>query len=131
MWNLQRLDLSKNNIDSLSPANNSLRLMLPSLTQLNLAYNQLEELSSMLPYRLTELDISYNHLISVTAANFATLPNLQQLNVQDVRLTDFDYKLFHQQNPKLQELGVCDSDYRFMHILTTCNHAVQSSQTEQ
>ncbi|XP_062124696.1 leucine-rich repeat-containing protein 15-like [Drosophila sulfurigaster albostrigata] len=119
MWNLQRLDLSKNNIDSLSPANNSLRLLLPSLTQLNLAYNQLEELSPMLPYRLTKLDISYNHLISVTAANFATLPNLQQLNVQDVRLTDFDYKLFHQQHPKFQEIGVCDSDYRFMHILAT------------
>ncbi|KAH8359845.1 hypothetical protein KR093_009095 [Drosophila rubida] len=119
MWNLQRLDLSKNNIESLSPLNHSLRLLLPSLTQLNLAHNQLEQLPSLLPYRLTKLDISYNHLITVTATHFAALPNLQRLYMQDMRLTHFDYRQFHQQHRQFHELGVCDSDYRFMHKLAT------------
>ncbi|KAH8312397.1 hypothetical protein KR044_010534 [Drosophila immigrans] len=119
MWNLERLDVSKNDIDSLSAVgNNSLRLLLPSLTELNLAHNRMSQLPSMLPNGLTTLDVSYNPLIFVTAAPFAPLPNLQTLHLQDVRLTDFDYKLFHQQHRQLVELGVCDSDYRLMHKLT-------------
>ncbi|KAM8705033.1 hypothetical protein ACLKA7_009487 [Drosophila subpalustris] len=124
MWNLQHLDLSKNNLDSLwfSAGNlSSLSLFLPSLTHLNLAHNQLHNLppeSPLFPNRLTDLDISYNHLISVQTENFASLPNLQRLYLEDIRLTKFDYKLFHQQHPNLVVLGACDTDYSFMHKLS-------------
>lgn len=124
MWNLQHLDLSKNNIDSLwfSGGNfSSLSLLLPSLTHLNLAHNQLHRLppeSALFPNRLVNLDISFNHLVTVNTENFASLPNLQRLYLEDIRLTKFDYRLFHQQHPNLQELGACDSDYSFMHKLS-------------
>ncbi|XP_034485781.1 leucine-rich repeat-containing G-protein coupled receptor 4-like [Drosophila innubila] len=124
MWNLQRLDLSKNNLDSLcfSGGNfSSLSLLLPSLTHLNLAHNQLHNLppeSPLFPSRLIDLDISYNHLISVETENFASLPNLRRLYLEDIRLTKLNYQLFHRQHPNLQVLGACDSDYSFMHKLS-------------
>ncbi|XP_030573598.1 insulin-like growth factor-binding protein complex acid labile subunit [Drosophila novamexicana] len=119
MWNLQRLDLAKNQIESLSSAD-SLSLLLPSLTHLNLAHNQLRSLppdTALLPTHLLQLDISYNHMLAVSAQNFAALPRLQRLHMEGNRLHQFDHEIFHRQHPHLQELGICDTEgsYSFMH----------------
>lgn len=122
MWHLQRIDLSKNNIDALS-SNLNQRLMLPSLVQLNLAHNQLSrpsspELPLLLPSRLIELDISFNHMINVRATDFAGLPNLQRLYMDGIRLAELDYRVFHAQHMALQELGICDQDFALMRKLS-------------
>lgn len=122
MWHLQRLDLSKNNIDSLS-SNLNQRLMLPSLVQLNLAHNQLSresstELPLLLPSSLVELDISFNHMFNVRATDLAGLPNLQRLYMDGIRLAELDYSVFHKQHMALQELGICDQDFALMRKLS-------------
>ncbi|XP_017953502.1 insulin-like growth factor-binding protein complex acid labile subunit isoform X2 [Drosophila navojoa] len=116
MWNLQRLDLAKNNIDALTSGSSSSALLLPSLTQLNLAHNQLRSLppdAALWPPQLTQLDISFNHLLTVTAEGLATLPRLQRLHMEGTRLQEFDHELFHRQHQHLQELGICDTELSF------------------
>lgn len=117
MWNLQRLDLAKNNIEALSSGSNSSALLLPSLSQLNLAHNQLRRLppdAALWPTHLLQLDISFNHLLTVTAESFAALPRLQRLHIEGNRLQEFDYELFHRQHPHLQELSICDTELSFV-----------------
>lgn len=120
MWNLQHLDLSQNNIESLSGPN--LSLLLPSLVQLILAHNQLRSLSApelpLLPSSLIELDISYNHMINLRSEHFAALPNLQRLHMAGMRLAELDYRVFHTQHMLLHELGICDQDAALMRKLS-------------
>ncbi|KAH8417753.1 hypothetical protein KR222_005329 [Zaprionus bogoriensis] len=126
MWNLQRLDLSMNNIellvndsDASSSSNLSLSLQLPSLTHLDLAYNELRRLpaeSPLLSTRLAELNISHNEMLRPRTEHFAGLSNLQRLYMAGLRLSEFDYRVFHAQHTSLQELGICDTnDYPLLH----------------
>lgn len=140
MWNLQHLDLSKNNIESLSSLSQSLSLLLPSLVQLNLAHNQLRSLS-LLPSGLIELDISFNHMLSVRSEHFAGLPNLQRLYMDGMRLGQLDYRVFHTQHSMLHVLGICDQDAALMRKLViyfkdravqlpvSCLHSVSKAAT--
>lgn len=142
MWNLQHLDLSKNNIESLSSQSPSLRLLLPSLVQLNLAHNQLRSLA-LLPSGLIELDISFNHMLSVRSEQFAALPNLQRLYMDGMRLGQLDYRVFHTQHSMLHVLGICDQDAALMRKLAiyfkdravqlpvSCLHSVAKAAKEQ
>ncbi|XP_033149809.1 leucine-rich repeat transmembrane neuronal protein 3-like [Drosophila busckii] len=113
MWQLRHLDLSSNNIETLT-INSSISLHLPSLRYLNLAHNKLRALPPalpMLPSGLLHLDISYNHLLQLQARNFAALPNLEHLNIAGNRLAKFDIREFYPQHAVvLKEMVVCGAD---------------------
>ncbi|XP_023035953.1 insulin-like growth factor-binding protein complex acid labile subunit isoform X2 [Drosophila willistoni] len=120
MWNLQRLDLSKNIIETWPmPAifpNTTDIFMLPSLTHLNLGYNQLRGLpmeSPLLSSRLTQLDISFNHMLTAPIQNLAALQNLEHLYLEGNRLHELDYELLHHQHEYLRELGLYDNEWSF------------------
>nr|XP_017007659.2 protein artichoke [Drosophila takahashii] len=119
MWNLQRLDLSKNLIEALplhgsgldNPDSQEL-FLLPSLRYLNLANNRLVRLppnSPILSSRLNHLDLSHNLLLNLDVEILRGLPVLEALFVEGNRLNTFDYQLFHQQHEALKELGLHDN----------------------
>ncbi|XP_017124149.1 platelet glycoprotein V-like [Drosophila elegans] len=119
MWNLQRLDLSKNVIESLpiyggySEDPNAQELfLLPSLKYLNLANNRLVSLppdSPIFSARLNYLDLSHNLLLSLDVEILRGLPVLEALFIEGNRLNTFDYQVFHQQHEDLKELGLHDN----------------------
>ncbi|KAH8354494.1 hypothetical protein KR084_012471 [Drosophila pseudotakahashii] len=119
MWNLQRLDLSKNIIEALplhgsgldDPDSQEL-FLLPSLKYLNLANNRLVRLppdSPIISSRLSHLDLSHNLLLTLDVEILKDLPVLETLFVEGNRLNTFDYQLFHQQHEDLKELGLHDN----------------------
>ncbi|XP_017073572.1 insulin-like growth factor-binding protein complex acid labile subunit isoform X2 [Drosophila eugracilis] len=134
MWNLQRLDLSKNIIETLplhgsgseDPDSQEL-FLLPSLKYLNLANNRLVSLPSDSPIfssRLNFLDLSHNLILTLDVEILRGLPVLQGLFVEGNRLNTFDYQLFHQQHEDLKELGLHDNAwalglYRKMFVYLT------------
>ncbi|XP_076065334.1 toll-like receptor Tollo [Oratosquilla oratoria] len=83
---LERLDLGDNNIWTLP---RGVFCDMENLRILNLSRNKLQEVSDLsftnsdqiCAQGLRQLDLSYNHLVSVTAFGFAALKNLQRLNM--------------------------------------------------
>lgn len=74
---LERLDLSYNSIEDITPLGN-----LPHLHTLDLAYNRVESLAPLSPLgELQELKVQGNHLTSLTGLE--RLTNLRSLNVSD------------------------------------------------
>ncbi|XP_016961547.1 SLIT and NTRK-like protein 5 [Drosophila biarmipes] len=116
MWNLERLDLSKNNIEALplhgsgSDDSDSQELfLLPSLKYLSLAHNRLVRLppdSPLLSPRLNVLDLSHNLILNLDVEILRGLPVLTGLFLEGNRLSTFDYQLLHQQHEGLEELGL-------------------------
>ncbi|XP_017058739.1 platelet glycoprotein V-like [Drosophila ficusphila] len=119
MWNLQRLDLSKNLIESLplhdsgsEDADSQELFLLPSLKYLNLANNRLVHLPSdspILSSRLGYLDLSHNSMLTLEVEVLRDLPVLESLFIEGNRLNTFDYELFHKQHEDLTELGLHDN----------------------
>ncbi|KAH8247000.1 hypothetical protein KR032_006475 [Drosophila birchii] len=117
MWSLEKLDLSKNMIESLpmhgggpneGPHSEEL-FLLPSLKYLNLAYNRVVRLppdSPILSSHIKFLDLSHNLMMTLEVERLTGLPNLESLFLEGNRLSSFDYQLFHQQHESLKELGL-------------------------
>ncbi|KAH8301306.1 hypothetical protein KR018_007235 [Drosophila ironensis] len=130
MWNLQRLDLSKNVIEALplhGPEDGQdyqELFLLPSLKYLNLANNRLVRLppnSPILSSRLNILDLSHNLLLTLEVEKLRGLPNLESLFLEGNRLSEVDYQLLHQQHEILKELAVHENPwapgfYRKMYV---------------
>uniref|UniRef100_A0A6P4DV71 Insulin-like growth factor-binding protein complex acid labile subunit n=1 Tax=Drosophila rhopaloa TaxID=1041015 RepID=A0A6P4DV71_DRORH len=121
MWNLERLDLSKNIIESLplhgSPSDDPHAqelFLLPSLKYLNLANNRLVRLppdSPILSARLNHLDLSHNLILTLDVEILRGLPVLEALFIEGNRLNTFDYQVLHQQHEDLKELGLHDNPW--------------------
>jgi len=119
MWNLERLDLSKNIIEALpihgggsDDSDFQELFLLPSLKYLNLAHNRLVSLppgSPILSSRLNVLDLAHNLILNLEVEALRGLPVLEGLFVEGNRLSNFDYQLFHQQHEDLKELGLHDN----------------------
>ncbi|KPU80640.1 uncharacterized protein Dana_GF18847, isoform C [Drosophila ananassae] len=118
MWSLERLDLSKNIIESLAfnefYSEGQDLYLLPSLKYLNLANNRLVSLPSdspILSSRLTFLDLSHNLLLTLDVEKLAGLPNVESLFLEGNRLSTFDYKKFHSKHETLKELALHDNHW--------------------
>lgn len=121
MWNLQRLDLSKNRIEALpqhgsglNASGNQELLILPSLKFLNLANNQLVRLppeSPILSSRLSYLDLSHNLMLTLDVAILRSLSVLKGLYVEGNRLNTINYQKLHEEHPDLSELGLHDNPW--------------------
>ncbi|KAH8385659.1 hypothetical protein KR200_006172 [Drosophila serrata] len=117
MWNLERLDLSKNMIESLPMHGNGPNdgpysqelFLLPRLKYLNLAHNRVVRLppdSPILSSHLKILDLSHNLMLTLEVESLTGLPDLESLFLEGNRLSSFDYQVFHQQHESLKELGL-------------------------
>ncbi|EDV49964.1 uncharacterized protein Dere_GG23591, isoform A [Drosophila erecta] len=121
MWNLQRLDLSKNIIEALPlhgsglDASGSQELfILPSLKYLNLANNRLVRLppeSPILSSHLSFLDLSHNLMLTLDVEVLRSLSVLEALFVEGNRLNTFDYQKLHEEHQDLAELGLHDNPW--------------------
>ncbi|EDX13802.1 insulin-like growth factor-binding protein complex acid labile subunit [Drosophila simulans] len=121
MWNLQRLDLSKNMIEALPQHGSGLDasgfqelLILPSLKYLNLANNRLVHLppeSPILSSRLSYLDLSHNLMLTLDVAILRGLPVLKSLYVEGNRLNTINYQKIHEEHQDLSELGLHDNPW--------------------
>ncbi|KAH8332764.1 hypothetical protein KR074_010405 [Drosophila pseudoananassae] len=118
MWSLERLDLSKNIIESLAfneaYGEQQGLYILPSLKYLNMANNRLVSIPSdspILSSRLTYLDLSHNLLLTLEVEKLAGLPNLEVLYLEGNRLSEFDYKQFHSKHETLKELALQDNHW--------------------
>ncbi|KAH8347498.1 hypothetical protein KR059_011848 [Drosophila kikkawai] len=122
MWNLERLDLSRNRIESLPMHSSGSSegphfqelFLLPSLKYLNLANNQVVRLppdSPILSSHLKILDLSHNLILTLEVERLTGLPNLESLFLEGNRLSSFDYQVFHHQHEGLQWLGLHDNSW--------------------
>ncbi len=106
--NLQSLNLSRNDISSLS-ANQFQNLT--SLLELRLMSNDISSVSSDQFQGLTNLQIlslSRNQIASLSASQFQTLPNLLELNLFDNQISSLSADHF-QGLSSLQELQISDN----------------------
>ncbi|EDW96479.2 insulin-like growth factor-binding protein complex acid labile subunit [Drosophila yakuba] len=121
MWNLQRLDLSKNVIEALPlygsglDASGSQELfILPSLKYLNLANNRLVRLppeSPILSAHLNSLDLSHNLMLTLDVEILRSLAVLKALFLEGNRLNTFDYQNLHEEHQDLTDLGLHDNPW--------------------
>ncbi|XP_016064447.1 PREDICTED: extracellular matrix protein 2 [Miniopterus natalensis] len=85
--NLERLDLSKNNISSSGIGPKAFKL-LKKLVQLNMDRNNLGEIPSELPPTLEELRVSENHLRAIDEASLSGLSRLVTLELEGNNLSE-------------------------------------------
>ncbi|XP_055906856.1 leucine-rich repeat-containing protein 15-like [Eupeodes corollae] len=114
MLNLQKLDISKNVLRTLSGTNTTLLLDLPSLQYLNVANGQLESLSVenfILLNKLTHLDLAHNDLQNLDARVFEPLVGLEKLYLEENHLHSFDYEAFLRAQVNVKEMGILGNEW--------------------
>ncbi|XP_017461204.1 PREDICTED: leucine-rich repeats and immunoglobulin-like domains protein sma-10 [Rhagoletis zephyria] len=122
MLNLQRLDVSRNQLQSLRTSHSPLYLPLPNLVHLNLASNQLQNQtleSFLVLQKLTHLDLGFNHLLHLDQRLFEPLVNLEKFYIEGNRLHTFDYEQLVAKHEYLKEFGIFENewDYRYMRTM--------------
>ncbi|XP_067630910.1 insulin-like growth factor-binding protein complex acid labile subunit [Eurosta solidaginis] len=123
MLNLQRLDVSRNQLQSLRTSHSPLYLPLHNLVHLNLASNQLQNLSAetfVLLQKLTHLDLAFNHLLRLDQRLFEPLVNLEKFYIEGNGLHFFDYEQFVAAHAYLKEFGMFENywEYRYMRTMS-------------
>ncbi|XP_054728815.1 leucine-rich repeat-containing protein 15-like [Anastrepha obliqua] len=121
MLNLQRLDVSRNQLQSLRTSHSPLYLPLPNLVHLNLASNQLQNLTLehfLVLQKLTHLDLAFNHLLRLDQRLFEPLVNLEKLYIEGNRLHVFDYEKFVATHAYLKECGLLENEWEYRYKRT-------------
>ncbi|KAM7361086.1 uncharacterized protein ACRADG_009739 [Cochliomyia hominivorax] len=125
MLNLQKLDVSKNQLTTLKTSHSPLYLPLPSLVSLNLASNRLQNLTAdnfMFLLKLKNLDLAFNHLIRLDANIFQPLINLEKFYMEGNRLFEFNYVQFKESHAFLHEVGIFENDWEFRYLKHMLNY---------
>ncbi|XP_037824946.1 insulin-like growth factor-binding protein complex acid labile subunit [Lucilia sericata] len=125
MLNLQKLDISKNQLSSLKTSHSPLYLPLPNLISLNLASNRLQNLTSdnfVFLLKLKSLDLAFNHLIRLDSSIFQPLINLENFYVEGNRLYEFNYAEFKDSHTFLREVGIFENDWEFRYLKHMLNY---------
>lgn len=125
MLNLQKLDVSKNQLLSLKTSHSPLYLALPNLQSLNLASNRLQNLSSdnfIFLLKLKNLDLAFNHLLRLDSKIFQPLINLEKFYIEGNRLFEFDYIQFKESHSFLHEIGLFENDWEFRYLKHMLNY---------
>ncbi|CAD6993379.1 unnamed protein product [Ceratitis capitata] len=119
MLNLQRLDVSRNQLRTLSTSNSPLYLPLPNLVHLNLATNKLQNLTLenfLLLQKLTHLDLAFNNLLSLDQRVFEALVNLEKFYIEGNRLHAFGYEKFVAAHEYLKEFGMFENEWEYRYM---------------
>lgn len=125
MLNLQKLDISKNQLTTLKTSHSPLYLPLPNLISLNLASNRLQNLTVenfMFLLKLKSLDLAFNHLIRLDASIFQALINLEKFYIEGNRLFEFNYPDFKDTHTFLREMGLFENDWEFRYLKHMLNY---------
>ncbi|KAH8383499.1 hypothetical protein KR009_008943 [Drosophila setifemur] len=113
MWNLQRLDLSNNSLDTLPILKPN--CVLPSLTYLNVSGNHLTnwpEKSPLFGRHLTHLDISHNRLENISLKSLEGAANsLQTLQLEGNKMNSFDFIFLTDHFRNLKELALFENQF--------------------
>lgn len=121
MLNLQRLDVSRNQLQTLRTSQSPLYLALPNLVHLSLSTNKLQNLtleSFLLLQKLTHLDLSFNNLLSLDQRLFEPLVNLEKFYIEGNRLHSFDYEKFVETHEYVKEFGMFENDWEYRYMRT-------------
>lgn len=89
--NLEQLDLSMNNLKSVS--NMSLEIF-PSLRMLLLDYNQLSQIPLLNALQLNELSLNFNMIKNIPSASFASFPSLKKLSLKGNKIDRIERESF-------------------------------------
>lgn len=121
MLNLQRLDVSRNQLQTLRTSQSPLYLPLPNLVHLSLSTNQLQNLTLetfLLLQKLTHLDLSFNSLLNLDQRLFEPLVNLEKFYIEGNRLHKFDYEKFVETHEYVKEFGIFENEWEYRYMDT-------------
>uniref|UniRef100_A0A0K8WBC5 Leucine-rich repeat-containing G-protein coupled receptor 4 n=2 Tax=Bactrocera latifrons TaxID=174628 RepID=A0A0K8WBC5_BACLA len=125
MLNLQRLDVARNRLQTLSTSESPLYLALPNLVHLSLSTNQLKNLTLetfLLLQKLTHLDLSFNNLLNLDQRLFEPLVNLEKFYIEGNRLHSFDYEKFVESHEYVKEFGIFDNEWEYRYMRTMVDY---------
>lgn len=140
MLNLEKLDVSKNQLTSLQTSHSPMCLTLPNLQTLSLASNHLQNLTVnnfIYLVKLKSLDLAFNHLLSLDSTIFEPLIQLEKFYLDGNHLLKFNYEKFRLSHHHLHEMGVFGNDWESHYLKhmtkylrkegiilpTRCNHS--------
>ncbi|XP_029409238.2 platelet glycoprotein V [Bactrocera dorsalis] len=125
MMNLQRLDVARNQLQTLRTSESPLYLALPNLVHLSLSTNQLKNLTMetfLLLQKLTHLDLSFNNLLNLDQRLFEPLVNLEKFYIEGNRLHSFDYEKFVESHEYVKEFGIFDNEWEYRYMRTMVDY---------
>ncbi|XP_065136204.1 oligodendrocyte-myelin glycoprotein [Paramisgurnus dabryanus] len=118
-WNLQSLDLSKNQLERVVLINNTL----PSLRALNLSHNKFWTVPTNIPHNVEIVDLSHNYLLQILPGSLDRLQRLSRFYLHANRFTSLSDGVFSQLvGLQLLTLGdnpwACEDEENINHLMT-------------
>ncbi|XP_055052792.2 oligodendrocyte-myelin glycoprotein [Misgurnus anguillicaudatus] len=118
-WNLQSLDLSKNQLERVVLINNTL----PSLRALNFSHNKFWTVPTNIPHNVEMVDLSHNYLLQILPGSLDRLQRLSRFYLHANRFTSLSDGVFSQLvGLQLLTLGdnpwACEDEENINHLLT-------------